>query len=89
MFQELWHYKENKEVLGNHPLFKKERIEQEAQVMTGVEVMKAYKNLAPRISRLKKKIANAKNEGTRETMQKQLRDLEVERRVYYNRIYKN
>lgn len=86
MFDELIHFHETKQVLGNHPLFRKERLEQDINAMTGVEAVKAYKNLAPRISREKKKMRNARNEQTKQEFVRFIRELELQRKLLKARI---
>ena len=81
IFEEFTHYHETREVLGLHPIFKKELFEQQAQAMSGVELVKAYKNLAPRISRTKKKIKRCKDAGKKDTLQQMLKELEAERKT--------
>lgn len=86
LFDELIHYHETGEVLGNHPMFKKERFEQQVKAMSGVEAFKAYKNLAPRISREKKKLKSAKDQDKKNSIKKVLQELELQRKLLKQKI---
>jgi len=81
IFDEFVHYHESREILGNHPIFKKERFKQEVKLMSGIEQMKAYKNLAPRISREKKKLKASKDPGKKQIITQHLKALEMQRQV--------
>ena len=85
LFDELVHYDEHGEILGNHPIFKEDKLLQQINLLSPVEAFKRYKNLASKISREKRKLKSAKNKSAKEKMQFFINDLENERQLLKQR----
>ncbi len=68
-FNELMHYREEKEILGIHPIFENEMLDEEIKLLTKFEALKMYKNLASKISREKKKLSKAKTQKSQKAIQ--------------------
>lgn len=66
---ELMHFRENKEILGIHPVFENEMLDEEINLLTKFEALKMYKNLASKISREKKKLSKAKTQKSQKVIQ--------------------
>lgn len=56
LYKELEHYKEHKELLGEHEILKEYRIQKEIDAMTTEELVKYQKNSAPYLSKARKEL---------------------------------
>lgn len=89
IYDELNYYKEEKEILGKHPIFAELVLEREINAMTGAEAQKEKTNLSSRISKAKKKAENAKTEETKEPFLAEIKELEHKRELVQAKLDKN
>lgn len=87
LFDELIHYQENGDILGNHSIFKEDRLKQEINMLSEVKAFQRYKNLASKISREKRKLKSARKKSAKEKMQYFIDDLENERQLLKKRAH--
>ena len=88
IYDELNHFKEEKEILGKHPIFSELMLKKEIEAMTGAEAQKEKTNLASRISKTKKKAENAKTKDTKEPFLAELKELEHKRNLVQAKLDK-
>lgn len=72
--QELVYYQETKEILGKHPIFKEDVVKREVSLLSQLEAYKAYKNSIIKLSRLRKKLKNARGKNTKQSLELKIKD---------------
>lgn len=78
IWEELNHYKEKNEILGQHPAFaQKERLE-EIKLMSGTDLVKLHKSLENNIARNKKSVADQPDHRETENRLKRIEEYSIE-----------
>lgn len=86
IFDELNHYKEHGEILGNHPIFEDEMLLKEVSLMSDNDAHKAHKNLATYISKEKKKLEKAKTPESKQKIQDVINGHETKRKLIAEKL---
>jgi len=86
IWDELNYYKENKEVLGNHPIFKEKVLKAAVAKMTPVALMKRKTNLKSYVSKEKKKLIDNTDEASISKINKKIEDYNQELTIIENRL---
>jgi hypothetical protein len=86
IFDELNHYKEHGEILGNHPIFEDEMLQKEVSLLSDNDAHKAHKNLATYISKEKKKLEKAKTPESKQKIQDVINGHEAKRKLIAEKL---
>lgn len=79
IYDELVHYRENKKILGAHPIFKMKRLRDSIDAMTSLDASKRLANLANYINRDTKKAESAKTPEDKKKYEDKVLEWEAEK----------
>lgn len=86
IWDELEYYKENGEILGNHPIFWERNLQELVKSYTGFELANRQKTLRANISRDKKKLDKMKRGPEKQKFEATLNKYKLELELVNNRI---
>lgn len=86
IYDELNHYKETGEILGKHPIFTEEKLQEQVNAMKIKDVFDRKKNLENYIRRDEKKAAKIKDKAKKEALENKISDWQQELNLIDQRL---